>query len=106
MVWQNCDMNEEMRQDCVDVVITASERYQSNYEVCSSSGSAQWTHDDEQTRLGSGESRSRCVLHGLRLSPFESVHFPVLVNLHVITALAMRLQFVSQDRSDVGAAVK
>eukprot|EP00965_Chrysotila_dentata_P200802 6180187-Pleurochrysis_carterae.AAC.2 len=29
----NCDMNEEMRQDCVDLVITASERYQSNYEV-------------------------------------------------------------------------
>jgi len=29
---KNCDMNEEMRQDCVDLVITASERYQSNYE--------------------------------------------------------------------------
>ena len=30
---QNCDMNEEMRLDCVDLVITATERYQSNYEV-------------------------------------------------------------------------
>ena len=29
---QNCDMPEEMRQDCVDLVITATERYQSNYE--------------------------------------------------------------------------
>ena len=29
---KNCDMNEEMRQDCVDLVITATERYQSNYE--------------------------------------------------------------------------
>ena len=32
--FQNCDMNEEMRLDCVDLVITATERYQSNYEAC------------------------------------------------------------------------
>ena len=30
---QNCDMNEEMRTDCVDLVITAIERYANNYEV-------------------------------------------------------------------------
>ena len=30
---QNCDMPEEMRQDCVDLVITAIERFQGNYEV-------------------------------------------------------------------------
>eukprot|EP00316_Scyphosphaera_apsteinii_P003954 CAMPEP_0119343874 /NCGR_PEP_ID=MMETSP1333-20130426/106679_1 /TAXON_ID=418940 /ORGANISM="Scyphosphaera apsteinii, Strain RCC1455" /LENGTH=111 /DNA_ID=CAMNT_0007356291 /DNA_START=39 /DNA_END=374 /DNA_ORIENTATION=+ len=30
---KNCDMNEEMRQDCVDLVITASERYQTNFEA-------------------------------------------------------------------------
>merc|ERR1712060_863581 len=30
---KNCDMNEEMRQDCVDLVITASERYQNNFEA-------------------------------------------------------------------------
>ena len=30
---QNCDMHEEMRQDCVDLVITASEKYSTNYEV-------------------------------------------------------------------------
>eukprot|EP00967_Tisochrysis_lutea_P125986 scaffold212300_cov41-Tisochrysis_lutea.AAC.3 len=30
---QNCDMNEEMRQDCVDLVITACERYAGNFEV-------------------------------------------------------------------------
>ena len=30
---QNCDMNEEMRQDCVDVVITACERFAGNFEV-------------------------------------------------------------------------
>ena len=29
---QNCDMPEEMRQDCVDLVITAIERFQGNYE--------------------------------------------------------------------------
>ena len=30
---QNCDMPEEMRQDCVDLVITAIEKFQGNYEV-------------------------------------------------------------------------
>jgi hypothetical protein len=30
---QNCDMNEEMRQDCIELVITAIEKYQTNYEV-------------------------------------------------------------------------
>lgn len=30
---QNCDMNEEMRQDCIELVITAIEKYQANYEV-------------------------------------------------------------------------
>ena len=30
---QNCDMNEEMRTDCVDLVITAIERYANSYEV-------------------------------------------------------------------------
>mmetsp|Transcript_8229 Transcript_8229/g.22914 ORF Transcript_8229/g.22914 Transcript_8229/m.22914 type:complete len:96 (+) Transcript_8229:342-629(+) len=30
---QNCDMNEEMRQDCVDLVITACERYAGNFEM-------------------------------------------------------------------------
>ena len=31
--WQNCDMNEEMRTDCVENAITAIERYPNNYEV-------------------------------------------------------------------------
>ncbi|KAJ1635963.1 hypothetical protein T492DRAFT_1141403 [Pavlovales sp. CCMP2436] len=30
---KNCDMNEEMRQDCIELVITAIEKYQTNYEV-------------------------------------------------------------------------
>ena len=30
---KNCDMNEEMRQDCVDLVITASEKYSNNFEA-------------------------------------------------------------------------
>ena len=30
---QNCDMPEEMRSDCVDLVMTAVERFQGNYEV-------------------------------------------------------------------------
>ena len=29
---QNCDMNEEMRQDCVELVVTAAERFQHNFE--------------------------------------------------------------------------
>jgi len=29
---KNCDMNEEMRTDCVDLVITAIERYANSYE--------------------------------------------------------------------------
>ena len=41
---QNCDMNEEMRLDCVDLVITATERYQSNYEVQSAHASAARQH--------------------------------------------------------------
>ena len=32
---KNCDMNEEMRQDCVDLVITAIERYAGNFESAS-----------------------------------------------------------------------
>ena len=32
---KNCDMHEEMRQDCVDLVITASEKYSTNYEQAS-----------------------------------------------------------------------
>ena len=31
--WQNCDMNEEMRQDCVELVVTAAERFQHNFEA-------------------------------------------------------------------------
>jgi len=34
---KNCDMNEEMRTDCVDLVITAIERYANSYEVPSAS---------------------------------------------------------------------
>ena len=30
---KNCDMNEEMRSDAVDLVISATEKYQSNYEL-------------------------------------------------------------------------
>jgi len=30
---KNCDMNEEMRSDCVDIISTAVERYASNYEA-------------------------------------------------------------------------
>ena len=30
---KNCDMNEEMRSDAVDLVISATEKYQANYEL-------------------------------------------------------------------------
>ena len=30
---KNCDMNEEMRSDAVDLVISAVEKYQTNYEM-------------------------------------------------------------------------
>ena len=30
---KNCDMNEEMRSDAVDLVISAVEKYQANYEL-------------------------------------------------------------------------
>jgi len=30
---KNCDMNEEMRSDCVDIISTAVERYAANYEA-------------------------------------------------------------------------
>jgi len=30
---KNCDMNEEMRSDCVDSVISACEKYTTNYEA-------------------------------------------------------------------------
>ena len=30
---KNCDMNEEMRSDAVDLVISATEKYQANYEM-------------------------------------------------------------------------
>jgi len=30
---KNCDMNEEMRSDCVDAVISAAEKYTTNYEL-------------------------------------------------------------------------
>ena len=46
---QNCDMNEEMRTDCVDLVITAIERYANNYEVTASPApsdtSCYWSDD-------------------------------------------------------------
>mmetsp|Transcript_16691 Transcript_16691/g.56087 ORF Transcript_16691/g.56087 Transcript_16691/m.56087 type:complete len:124 (-) Transcript_16691:249-620(-) len=29
---KNCDMSEEMRQDCIELVITAIEKFQTNYE--------------------------------------------------------------------------
>ena len=30
---KNCDMNEEMRSDAVDLVISATEKYQANYDA-------------------------------------------------------------------------
>ena len=53
---KNCDMNEEMRSDAVDLVISATEKYQANYELA-----ARMVKDQVRSGL--------CRVHVARLTP-------------------------------------
>jgi hypothetical protein len=75
---QNCDMNEEMRSDCVDLTITAIERHAANYEAAARMVKEQMDKKynenckpsrPRQRRARAGDSRTASTLTARALLP-------------------------------------